>query len=105
MFETYFPLVNVKITYSNKLPWIKNGLRESVKKKSQLRSIMEKDPSPTNKINYKKHRDLLTSIMHKRHKDLEKQLKLSNSIKKWKILKDLINKTDCHKSSTSEFFY
>ena len=28
--------------------------RESVKKKSQLRSIMEKDPSPTNKINYKK---------------------------------------------------
>ena len=45
LFETYFPLVNVKITYSNKLPWITNGLRESVKKKSQLRSIMEKDPS------------------------------------------------------------
>ena len=35
---------------------------------------------------------------------LEEQLEISNSIKKWKILKDLINKTDCHKSSTSEIF-
>ena len=105
LFETYFPLVNVKITYSNKLPWITSGLRESVKKKSQLRSIMEKDPSPMNKTNYKKHRNLLTSMMRKRHKDyLEEQFEISNPIKKWKILKELINKTDCHKSSTPEIF-
>ena len=83
LFETYFPLVNVKITYSNRLPWITSGLRESVKKKSQLRSIMGKDPSPTNKTNYKKHRNLLTSMMRKRHKDyLEEQFEISNPIKK-----------------------
>ena len=83
LFETYFRLVNVKITYSNKLPWITNGLRKSVKKKSQLRSIMENDLSPMNKTNYKKHRNLLTSIMRKRHKDyLGQQFQISNSIKK-----------------------
>ena len=33
--------------------------------------------------------------MRKRHKDyLEEQFEISNPIKKWKILKDLINKTD-----------
>ena len=43
--------------------------------------------------------------MRKRHKDyLEEQFEISNPIKKWKILKDLINKTDCHKSSTPEIF-
>ena len=102
-FETYFPLVNVKITYSNKLPWITSGLRESVKKKSQLRSIMEKDPSPTNKTNYKKHRNLLTSMMRKRPKDyLEEQFEISNPIKKWKIFKDLINKTINNSNSTQK---
>ena len=41
--------------------------------------------------------------MRKRHKDyLEEQFEMSNSIKKWKIPKDLIK--DCHKSTTSEVF-
>ena len=103
LFETYFLLVNVKITYSNKLPWITNGLRESVKWKSQLHSIMEN--ILTNKTNYEKHRNLFTSLMRKRPKDyLEEQFEISNSINKWKILKDSINKTDCLISSQSEIF-
>ena len=41
--------------------------------------------------------------MRKRYKDhLAEQFEISNSIKEWTILKDLINKTDCHKNSTSE---
>ena len=44
----HFPLVNKIINYSNKLPWLTNGLRKSVKRKSNLRRIMEKDPSPSN---------------------------------------------------------
>ena len=43
--------------------------------------------------------------MRKMHNDyLEEQFEIGNSIKKWKILKDLIITTDCHQSSTSEIF-
>ena len=106
LYEMHFPLVNTRIIYSNKLPWLTNGLRKSVKRKSNLRRMMEKDPSPSNITNYKKHRNLLTSPMRKRHKeDLQEQLELSNPIKKWKIMKDIkINKTNCYKNSTSELF-
>ena len=105
LYEMHFPLVNTRINYSNKLPWLTNGLRKSVKRKSNLRRMMEKDPSPSNITNYKKHRNLLTSLMRKRHKEyLQEQLEISNPIKKWKIMKDLINKTNCYKNSTSELF-
>ena len=41
--------------------------------------------------------------MRKRHKEyLQEQLEISNSITKWKIMKDLIKKTNCYKNSTSE---
>ena len=36
----HFPLVNTRINYSNKLPWLTNGLRKSVKRKSNLRRMM-----------------------------------------------------------------
>ena len=56
---------------------------------------MGKDPSPSNITNYKKHRKL-----RKRHTEyLQEQLEFSNPITKWKIMKDLINKTNCYKIS------
>ena len=41
-------------------------------------------------------------ITHKEY--LQEQLELSNPIIKWKIMKDLINKTNCYKNSASELF-
>ena len=85
-YEMHFPLVNTRINYSNKLPWLTNSLRKSVKRKSNLRRMMEKDPSPSNITNYKKYGNLLTSLMRKRHKEyLQEQLELSNPIKNGKL--------------------
>ena len=105
LFEDNLPLVKVKVTYSNKLPWITHGLRESVKTKRLLHKKMEQNPSSENKSIYKKFRNLLTSLMRRTQRDyLEEQLEIANSAKKWKIMKDLINKTNSSKDSTSELF-
>ena len=105
LFEDNLPLVKVKVTYSNKLPWITQGLRESVKTKRLLHKKMEQNPSSENKRIYKKFRNSLTSLMRRTQRDyLEEQLEIANSAKKWKIMKDLINKTNSSKDSTSELF-
>ena len=83
--DTFIRLVNIKITYANKLPWITSGLRESVKKKSPLRSIMENDLSSTNKTNYKEHRNIFISLM--RESTCLHSLYLPFS--KWRLLGDI----------------
>ena len=83
LFEDNLPLVKVKVTYSNKLPWITQGLRESVKTKRLLHKKMEQNPSSENKSIYKKLRNLLTSLMRRTQQDyLEEQLEIANSEKK-----------------------
>ena len=83
LFEDNLPLVKVKVTYSNKLPWITQGLRESVKTKRLLHKKMEQNPSSENKSIYKKFRNLLTSLMRRTQRDyLEEQLEIANSAKK-----------------------
>ena len=72
LFEMHFPLVNIRINYFNKLPWLTNGLRKSVKHKSNLRRMMKKGPYPPNITNHKKHENLLTSLMRKGAKNTSK---------------------------------
>ena len=105
LFEDDLPLVKVKVTYSNKLPWITQGLREFVETKRLLYKKMEQNPSSENKSIYKKFRNLLTSLMRRTQRDyLEEQLEIANSAKKWKIMKDLINKTNSSKDFTSKLY-
>ena len=63
LFEKVFPLRNIEIKYSNKLPWVTTGLRISIKQKPILQNKFEKDPTEENKLLYKRHRNLLTSLM------------------------------------------
>ena len=69
LFEDNLPLVKVNVTYSNKLPWITQGLRESLKTKRLLHKKMEQNPSLENKCIYKKFRNLLTSLMRRTQRD------------------------------------
>ena len=63
MFERKFPPNNIKLNYWNKLPWINKGLRVSIKQKHIWKNILGKNPTADNKMNYKRHRNALTSIM------------------------------------------
>ena len=62
---------------------------------------MKHNSSSENKSIYKKFRNLLTSVMRRTQRDyLEEQLEIANSEKKWKIMNDLINKTNSSRDST-----
>ena len=51
-----FPIKNVKLKYDNRIPYLTNGLKQSIKRKHKLREIYENNPTAENKDNYKNHR-------------------------------------------------
>ena len=98
LFEKVFPLRKIEIKYSNKLPWVTTGLRiRSIKQKRILQNKFEKDPTEENKLLYKRHRNLLTTLMRNSERlYYENQLELQKHDlrKSWKIMKEIIGKVN-----------
>ena len=97
LFEKVFPLRKIEIKYSNKLPWVTTGLRISIKQKHILQNKFEKDPTEENKLLYKRHRNLLTTLMRNSERVYyENQLELQKHDlrKSWKIMKEIIGKVN-----------
>ena len=95
LFENFFPLRKVRLKYSNKLPWVTKGLRISIKQKHSLQNKFEKNPTEENKLLYKRHRNLLTTLMRNTERLYhENQLELNKHDlrKSWKIMKEIIGK-------------
>ena len=107
LFEKNFPPHNIKLNYSNKLPWITKGLRVSIKQKHILKNILEKNPTAENIMNYKRHRNALTSLMRKTERRYnEDQLELyKNDLRKvWKIMKEVFGKMNDSRKQDLEMF-
>ena len=107
LFEENFPPHNIKLNYSNKLPWITKGLRVSIKQKHILKNILEKNPTADNKMNYKRHRNALTSLMRtteRRYNEDQLELYKNDLRKVWKIMKEVIGKTNDSRKQDLEMF-
>ena len=107
LFEENFPPHNIKLNYSNKLPWITKGLRVSIKQKHILKNRLEKNPTADNKMNYNRHRNALTSLMRtteRRYNEDQLELYKNDLRKVWKIMKEVIGKTNDSRKQDLEMF-
>ena len=56
IYDESFPIIRVKIKYRNRLPWLSNGLKSSIKLKNKLYRISLKHPTTYNIYKYKQYK-------------------------------------------------
>ena len=94
-FNKSFPLKRVKKGYKNKLPWLTDGLKNSIKFKNKLYVKSLKHDTVLNKIQYKEFKLSLKKLMTQREKDYFNEMienNKSNMKKTWDIIKCVIGK-------------
>jgi hypothetical protein len=95
IYNKAFPLKKKKIGYDNKLPWLSDGLKKSIKRKHLLHTTYLKNPSQENQVSYKKFKNKLTQILRMAKRNFIQQ-ELTNCKsdmrKSWRIIKDVLNK-------------
>ena len=99
LYNAFFPLKTKK---HNKLlnprePWMSNGILISRKRKNQLSNTCIKTPTPFNRTEFKKYRNLYNSVIRNAKKlYFEKQLLANqkNLRKTWQILFSTIHKSN-----------
>ena len=90
-----FPLKYSKIGYTNRKPWLTDGLKLAIKTKNKLFQVMRKNPTPINTQNYKTYKFFLTKLLRKQERDYFNSLleKYKSNLKKtWNVIKSVINK-------------
>ena len=88
-----FPIKNVKLKYDNRIPYLTNGLKQSIKRKHKLREIYENNPTAENKDNYKNHRNKLTALLRiteRKYHENQLEINKNDSTICWKITKEVI---------------
>ena len=68
IYDGSFPLSRVKMRYRNRLPWLTEGLKRSIKYKNKLYQISIKHPTSYNISKYKDYKNKLSSILKKEEK-------------------------------------
>ena len=101
-----FLLKNVKLKYDNRIPYLTNGLKQSIKRKHKLREIYDNNPTAENKDNYKNHRNKLTALLRITERNyLENQLEINKTDSKscWKIMREVIGTKNNLNNDSSVF--
>jgi len=79
MIEEHFPEKKINIKYDNRLPWVTDGLRNSIKHKHKLINNYKQNPTEDNKDKYKKYHNKLVSLMRTAERNFyHEQLELNN---------------------------
>ena len=65
IYDWSFPLSRVKMRYRNRLPWLTEGLKKSIKYKNKLYRISLRHPTSYNISKYKDYKNKLSSILKK----------------------------------------
>ena len=102
IYNESFPVKKVKKRYRNRLPWLTEGLRKSIKHKNKLYKKYIKYQTSYNRRTYTTYNNKLKSILKKTEKEhYQIQLvKCKDNLKKtWSIIKDVINKSKCMKNN------
>ena len=95
IYEESFPLTRVKICYRNRLPWLSDGLKASIKHKNKLYLISLKHPTLYNISKYKQYKNKLVSLLkiEEKHFYQSQIVQNKNNLRKvWTIVKEVINK-------------
>ena len=95
LYNKHFPKVRIKKKYSNRKPWLSEGLKNSIKHKNELYVKCKKVKSAFNEELYKTYTRKLQQLMKVAEKHFYHDLivKYSNDMKKsWAIIKYIINK-------------
>ena len=93
-YDRSFPIQTIKSNYSNKKPWLSQGLKNSIKRKNKLYIKQLRNPTELNKDNYKIYKRELNRTLRIAERSHYEKLLLENkknSKKLWSILKDVIN--------------
>ena len=107
VYNECFPVIKVKKKYRNRLPWLTDGLKTSIKHKNKLYRISIKHPTAYNITLYKVYRNRLQILLKAEEKQHYQSLILANKDnlrKTWSIIKQVINKTKSSQKS-AEFLY
>ena len=102
IYEESFPLIRVKIQYKNRLPWLSDGLKASIKHKNKLYLLSLKHPTLYNISTYKQYRNKLHSLLKTEEKHFYQSqiVQNKNNLRKvWTIIKEVINKKKCSRNS------
>ena len=95
LFDKHFPQRKIKLTYSNRKPWLTSALKQSIRKKNRLYAKFKRIQCSYNECHYKMYRNQLSSLLKNAEKtyyaDLPESNK-SNLKKTWNILKHIVNK-------------
>ena len=95
LYDESFPMQEVKPRYTNKKPWLSEGLKKSIKHKNKLYIKQARTPTESNISNYKLYKRLLNRALKKAerfHYETMLEENKHNSKKLWSILKDVINR-------------
>ena len=95
-------LCMLKNQYRNRLPWLTEGLKLSIKHKNKLYRTSSKHPTEYNVSIYKNYRNKLTSLLKIEEKNFYQNQITSNKNnlrKVWAIIKYVINKNKSKKKS------
>ena len=89
------PLKTIQLKYNNRILFLTDGLKKSIKQKHRLLDIFNKNPTDKNKANYyyTHHRNMLTSLLRlneRHHHENQLEINKNNSKKYWKIIKEVI---------------
>ena len=100
-YDSCFPLRTFRGTYSNRIPWLSDDLRELIKRKNILMSKSKKHPySLKIKYEYQKHQRLVQKSIRnaerEHYNNLFEQHKC-DLVKSWKIIKQIINRNKSKK--------
>ena len=92
----------IKTQYRNRLPWLTEGLKLSIKHKNKLYRTSLKHPTEYNITIYKNYRNKLTSLLKIEENNFYQNQITSNKNnlrKVWAIIKNVINKNKSKKKS------
>ena len=95
LYDKAFPLVKLKIGYYNKLPWLSQSLKISIKIKNKLHKKYRKHSTVCNKKEYQLYKSTLERLMKIQEKQYYNDLIETNKNimrKVWDTIKQVINK-------------
>ena len=102
IYDESFPIIHVKIRDRNRLPWLSNGLKSSIKLKNKLYQISLKHPTTFIIDKYKQYKNKLTSILKYEEKQFYQRQIIENKnnlMKVWAVIKQVINRNKNSKIS------
>ena len=105
IFDQAFPVKRVKKKYNNRIPWITEALKVSIKTKNRLYVRAKNHDTAYNKMlyaNYKAEVNKLLNIQKKKYYNDLIYLYKNNMKKTWETIKRVINKTN-QKSKFTQF--